>query len=174
MYRLFLLLSVMITSSCAVPKAQKSDQRAEIPAPQISCPEGGNCSFEVFERSRLDLQRNREGKIDPQIKEGNQLVVKYHYEKKPGADALDSGYDEYLYLEIDPGQDQIILRDKELQQVKMTFGRICYCKGAMGYFPVLQGQLFVFNKKGNLQIRSNFNVQKVPQITEHIDENINY
>ncbi len=87
---------------------------------------------------------------------------------------MDSGYSEYVYLEFDPDEPQVILKDQELQKAKMIFGRICYCKGAMGYFPVQQGNLFMFNRDGNLQLRTSFKLNKVPQIIQEIDENINY
>ena len=102
------------------------------------------------------------------------MVLKYHYEKDVKEGVMDSGYSEYLYLEIDPNEKQMILKDKELQKVKMIFGRICFCKGAMGYFPVLEGNLFLFNSGKNLQLRTDFEVKKIPQILNQIDENINY
>jgi hypothetical protein len=167
-------LFLIVTASCVGTKNQASDERAIMPPPHVNCPEDGDCSFEILENSVLNLSYGQDGKLNPQVHEGDKIVIRYRYKRSNSKDAMDSSYSEYVYLEIDPDQSPIILKDEELKKVKMTFGRICYCKGAMGYFPVLQGQLFIFNKRGNLQIRSTFKVGKVPQITEQIDENINY
>lgn len=173
--RLFIYcLSVSILLSCAGAKDQGKDQKAGIPPPHINCPEGGDCSFEVMRNSVLNLNYSDTGQLYPEIVEGDKIVVKFHFKKEPIKDVMDSGYSEYVYLEFDPDEPQIILKDKELQKVKMIFGRICYCKGAMGYFPVQQGNLFMFNRDGNLQLRSSFKINKVPQIVQQIDENINY
>ena len=173
--RLFIYcLSMFIFWSCAGTKDQGKDQKASIPPPHINCPEGGDCSFEVLKNSVLNLKYSETGQLDPEIVKGDQIVVKFHFKKDPVDNVMDSGYSEYVYLEFDPDEPQIILKDKELQKVKMVFGRICYCKGAMGYFPVQQGNLFMFNRDGNLQLRTSFKINKVPQIVQEIDENINY
>ncbi len=173
--RLFIYcLSVFILMSCAGAKDQSKDQKASIPPPHINCPEGGDCSFEVMRNSVLNLKHSETGQLYPEIVEGDKIVVKFHFKKDQVKDVMDSGYSEYVYLEFDPDEPQIILKDKELQKVKMIFGRICYCKGAMGYIPVQQGNLFMFNRDGHLQLRTSFKINKVPQIVQQIDENINY
>lgn len=173
--RLFIYcFSVLMLFSCAAPKNQSKDQKTSIPPPHINCPEGGDCSFEIMRNSVLNLNHSDTGQLYPEVVKGDKIVVKFHYKKDPVKDVMDSGYSEYVYLEFDPDETQLILKDKELQKVKMVFGRICYCKGAMGYFPVQQGNLFLFNRDGNLQLRTSFRVNKVPQIIEQIDENINY
>jgi len=171
---LFYCLSIFAMLSCAGSKGQGSDQAAQLPPPHINCPEGGDCSFEIMKNSVLNLTYGNTGDLYPEVIEGDKIVVKFHFEKKTAKDVMDSGYSEYVYLEFDPADKQIILKDKELQKVKMIFGRICYCKGAMGYFTVQQGDLFLFHREGNLQLRTTFKVNKVPQIVKQIDENIKY
>jgi len=165
---------IIVLLSCNVTKEQGKDQKASLPPPHINCPEGGDCSLEVFENSVLSLNYTTDGELYPKVTEGENIVVKFHYKKDPVKNVMDSSYSEYIYLEFNPEESQLVLKDKELQKVKMIFGRICYCKGAMGYFPVREGNLFLFNKGGNLQIRSSFKIHKVPQIVQQIDENINY
>lgn len=170
----YFLIFLLVLSSCAVKKEPGDDDKQVIPPPTINCPENGNCSFEVFKDALLKLSYDDHGKLYPEIISGNQTVVKYQYSRKTEEDVMDANYDEYVYLEFDPDEQQIILQDKDLQKVKMIFGRICYCKGSMGYFPVHEGNLFLFNKGGNLQLRTSFNVKKIPQVIKEIDENINY
>ena len=55
-----------------------------------------------------------------------------------------------------------------------TPGRICFCKGESGYFPVRKGKLFVYQNEGDLLVRASFSVPKIPQIIEEIDERLTY
>lgn len=160
--------------ACSSAQNTKKSGGSVLAAPHINCPEDGDCSFEIIKNSSLEFRYDDTGKLYPVIEEGKNRVVKFHYKRKPEPDAMDSGYSEYVYIEFDPEHEQIILKDKELQKVKMLFGRICYCKGSMGYFPVLEGSLFLFNRGKNLQLRTSFKVKKVPQIVTEIDENIKY
>ena len=168
--RIFLLL--LLFSSCAATK--KNEGQQQIPPPNINCPEGGDCTFEVLQNSTLVLKTDGIGMLYPEIEKGDKVVLRYHYKKDTDPELMDSSYSEYVYMEIDPGRVELSLRDEQLQKVKMTFGRICYCKGEMGYFPVRKGQLFVYQNNGKLQVRSSFKVAKVPQIIEEINEELSY
>lgn len=170
----YFLMFLMVLSSCAAQKDQGDDGRQVIPPPNINCPENGDCTFEVVKDASLKLSYDDQGKLYPEVVSGKRTVVIYHYSKKTPKDVMDAHYDEYVYLEFDPNEKQLILKDMELQKVKMIFGRICYCKGNTGYFPVREGNLFLFNSDGNLQLRTNFSVKKIPQVIKEIDENINY
>lgn len=171
---LFYGFAVMLFMSCANSKDQAETKKASLPTPHINCPENGDCTFEVLENSVLNIKHDDNGQLYPEIAAGDQLVVKYTYDKKTVKGVMDGNYTEYVYFEFNPNEAQYILKDKELQKAKMLFGRICYCKGSMGYFPVLEGNLFMFNRKGNLHLRTSFKVHKVPQVIEQIDENIKF
>ena len=56
----------------------------------------------------------------------------------------------------------------------MLFGRVCFCKGETGYFPVRKGNLFVYQNDGDLLVRGEFSVSKVPQILKEFDERLTY
>ena len=168
-----IILWFLFFASCGVQKDQKDGEKSLMPPPHINCPEGGDCTFEVIKNASLILKTDGIGKLYPEITEGDKVVVKYHYEKDEIEGVMDAGLAEYLYLEFDPNERQIILKDKELQKVKMVYGRVCHCSD-MGYYQVKQGNLFLFNSNGRLQIRSSFKVNKIRQVISEIDENINY
>lgn len=168
------ILSLFLLFSCSSVKPEADEKKIELPPPHINCPEKGDCTFEVLRDSELLLKYDEQGKLYPEITEGSQIVIKYHYARDEKKDVVDDSYSEFIYLEIDPNEQQMILKDKELQKVKMIFGRICFCKGSNGYFKVTNGSLFLFNKNRNLQLRTTFKVNKVPQLVENIDENLNY
>lgn len=156
----------------------KSGQKASSPirqiSPDINCPEGGDCTFEILKKSRLEIKKDEFGKLYPEVIAGNKLVLRYHFKKKVDKNIMDNSYSEFIYLEIDKNEEQIILTDGDLQKVKMLYGRICFCRGSMGYFKVTDGQLFLFNKNKKLSMNLTFDVSKVPQIITEITENLSY
>lgn len=169
----YLIIVFSILFSC------KSNHKASNPSrqisPDINCPEGGNCTFEVLENSKLEILQDEFGELYPEIAVGDKLVIKYHFKKiNAKKDLVDNNYSEYIYLEIDKNDEQLILKNEELQKVKMLYGRICFCRNSMGYFRIKEGQLFLFNKNKKLTINLNFKGNKVPQLTKVINENIDY
>ncbi len=166
------LLLLILVAGCA--SARDNSDTVKIPPPRVNCPEGGNCTFEVLQHSTLTMKRDDIGMPYPVIEEGDGVVLRFHFKKNTDPQDLDSSYSEYVLMEIDSGLVELGLRDEELRKVKMTFGRICYCKGEMGYFPVRKGQLFVYQKNGKLQVKTSFRVSKVPQIVNEIDEELTY
>ena len=167
-----LLLITFLLISCTANRevAQKNKEFLQ----SVNCPEGGDCTFEVLKNSSLEIKSDAFGKIYPEVVHGENLVIKYHYKKDEVKNTADSSYSEFLYFEINENEKQLILNDHELQRVKMLFGRICFCRGSMGYFKITKGNLFIFNNNGELTINSKFNVKKVPQITTEINEKIKY
>lgn len=162
----------MLISSCHSNKKASSASRQF--APEINCPEGGNCIFEVLSDSKLEIKKDEFGNLYPEILKGEKLVIKFHFQKNPNPDAVDSSYSEFLYLELDKMEKQLTLKDRDLQKVKMLFGRICFCRDSMGYFKVEKGQLFIFNQNNKLTLNLSFKVDEVPQIITEISEKLSY
>ena len=170
--RVLLLLVLAFLTSCTSQK--DSAESVEILPPAVSCPEGGDCVFEVIQNSRLELKRDSFGKLYPQISKGDKTVLRYEYKKDTIPDTQDGYHSEIIFLELHQKMDLISLKDEELQQVKMTFGRLCYCKDAAGYFPVTRGHLFISRSEKSLLIKTKFKVGKVPQILTEIEETLDY
>ena len=167
---IYLLFALLLSLSCKTQ--QELTPNTPSPFNKINCPENGDCTFEVLKNSSLQIKTDSFGKLYPEISIGDKLVIKYEFKKKK--EETDSNYSEFVYFEINKNDKQIILNGKELQKVKMVFGRICFCRDAMGYFKVTDGSLFLFNKDGKIQINTKFKVNKVPQIVSEINENIQY
>ena len=165
-------LIFFIVSSCGTRQQITKDIPVEMQS--ISCPESGNCTVEVFKNSTLDIKTDNFGKIYPEVKPGEHLVIKYHFEKKADKNIKDNSYSEYIYFEINRNDKQVVLSDNELQNVKMLFGRICFCRDASGYFRVNNGNFYLFNRNNTLQFNLKFEMNKVPQVITQIKENIKY
>ena len=171
--KIFLILFILILLSGCKSNQNTSEQSGAY-LKEISCPDSGNCEFEVLENSVLNVRTDEFGKLYPEVIPGNKVVIKFHYKKTVPENVMDANYSEYIYLEVNEYEPQLILRDKELQKVKMLFGRICFCRGAMGYFKVTKGSLYLFNIKGKLKMDLTFEVDKIPQIISEVKEEINY
>lgn len=169
---IYTILIFFVFLSCKSSHTASSESRQI--SPDINCPEEGNCVFEVLKNSSLEIKQDEFGKLYPKIVPGDKMVIKYHFKKNEVKNAADSNYSEFVYLEIDKSDERLILKDKELQKVKMLFGRICFCRDSMGYFKVTEGNLFLFNNNGKFSMNLKFKVNKVPQIITEINENINY
>lgn len=164
----------IVFSMIACNSSQKLTKDIPREMQNIPCPEDGNCSFEVIKDSHLEIKTDQLGKIYPEIQKGENFVIKYHFEKKQPKDVEDASYSEFVYFEIDKNEKQLILKDKALQNVKMLYGRICFCRNATGYFRVSQGTLYFYRKQKEMQFNLNFEVSKVPQIITKINETIKY
>ena len=154
--------------------SQKVTKDIPLEMQNISCPENGNCTFEVFKNSSLEIKTDNFGKIYPEVVQGDKLVIKYHYKKNNLKNITDNSYSEFIYFEINKDEEQLILKDAALQNVKMLFGRICFCRDTNGYFKVDQGNLFLFKNNNKLQFNLKFDMKKIPQIISHISESIKY
>ena len=140
----------------------------------ISCPDDGNCSFEVIENSSLELKLDEFGKLYPVIGPGEKTVIKFRYDKKVDPKIMDGNYAELVYMEVNKNEPRLILKDMELQNTKMVFGRLCHCRDTSGYFRVSQGELYLYNYNGKLQMNLEFEVKRIPQVISKINESINY
>jgi len=171
--KIFLILfAIILLPGCKTQQNPSEQSGAYLK--EISCPESGNCEFEVLRNSNLNIRTDEFGKLYPEVTTGNKVVIKFHYKKTVPENVMDANYSEYIYLEVNEYEPQLILKDKELQKVKVLFGRICFCRGAGGYFKVTKGSLYLFNIEGKLKMDLTFEVDKIPQIITEVKEEINY
>ena len=172
MKNIYILLVLFLFLSCK--SNQNATQQSGAYLKEISCPVNGNCTFEVLKNSNLNIKTDEFGKLYPEVVSGNKVVIKFHYKKIVPEKTMDASYSEFVYLEVNDYEPQLILKDQELQKVKMLFGRICRCSDPIGYFRVTSGDLYLFNGNGKLNMDLAFKVNKVPQIITEIKESINY
>ncbi len=141
-----------------------------IPTP---CPENGICTIEILKNKTLNVSLDEFGKNyytlgDDEFKK----VIKYSFTKNKDPKYIDSGYREEILFEIDNSDTQLSLRDLSFQKTKMIFGRLCYCKGATGYYKVEKGFLTLKKEKTGYLLNLSFKVNEVPQIITEINRYI--
>lgn len=155
----------------------KQEITKDVPAyfQNIACPDDGICIYEVIKNSGLEIKTDEFGNLYPEITPGNKLIVKYEYKRKEIENTADSSYSEFIYFELDMLEEHFILKDVDLQKVKLVYGRICFCRGSSGYFKITEGTLFIDKHSNTLDVDLQFKTPKgIPQIITHIKESITY
>ena len=137
-----------------------------------NCIDNAVCNIEIIPKSNLLIKEDEFKNTYIEFEKGNNTIIKYQLKKNELPNTADSHYSEIIYLEIDNYNKSLYLKNEELQQVKMIYGRLCYCKGSSGYFKVKKGSLELILSKNKLSLNANFNVENIPQIVSQINENI--
>lgn len=156
-----LALAILLTG-CS---AKKMDTASVIP----SCPEDGKCTVEIRQNKRLEIKTDELGSLYYQVLDNDQTsVVFYKYDRNVPADLADAGYTEEIIFEI-PNQDgEITLSGNRLQETKMLFRRMCFCRGQTGNFKVQDGNLNLKKKGQSVQFLLDFKITAVPQVVNSI------
>ena len=166
-----LVLFIVLLTSC------KSNQKFTISevvfSETVNCPNNGKCSIELIPNKALEFKKDEFGNSYPIITEGEKTILKYTYKRNPISNTQDSNYTELIYAELDKTISEFSLTSKELQTVKLYFGRLCYCKGETGYYPITNG-IFKIEKssKNAIKINIEFKIIEVHQIITKISETV--
>ncbi|WP_452220170.1 hypothetical protein [Lacinutrix salivirga] len=170
---IILTVTTLFILACNVKKDKLSQKSGLINTIENECPPDGVCTFEVFENKVLVINKDNIGALYPTLKDGKKTVLKYEYRRNEIANAQDDNYSEIIYIEIDSEPKSIFLKDNQLTDAKVLFGRLCFCRGQTGYYPVKDGQLTIAkSKKEDTSISLNFKIDEVPQIITSISEKL--
>ncbi len=170
-----LTLLFLIIVSCKSTKNMTTDfvVNEAILINTINCPENGDCTIELLPNTSLEFKKDEFGNLYPVISEGNKTIFKFIYTRKPIPNTQDSNYSEIVFAELDSIISEKTFTNDTLQDAKLHFGRLCFCKGETGYYPIKKGEFKISksSKKG-LKIDFNFKIDEVPQIISAINETV--
>ncbi|QYJ69232.1 hypothetical protein [Flavobacterium litorale] len=123
-----------------------------------TCPEVGQCSFEVLKNKSLVIKKDGTGKVYYSMKENSTTtVIKYRYAKDTDPTLQDAGYTEEVVFEIASDATDLDYDSTTIQETKMLFGVMCFCKGKAGFYKV---------EKGTLTYKNNTLYITLPNIVE--------
>lgn len=166
---IYLFIAVFLVS-CNAQKNRNKISSSKIVAINSSCPDDGVCSFEVLKNKTFFIQ-SKFGNTYPEITDGNKTLLKFEYKRNVLPDTQDSHYNELIYVEIDSDMNALELKDEDLVKAKVSFGRLCFCRGQTGYYPIKSGQLNIFkNENETYSFKLSFKVNEVPQVITIIEE----
>ena len=115
----------------------------------VNCPENGDCTIELLPNTSLEFKKDEFGNLYPVISEGNKTIFKYIYTRKTVPNTQDSNYTELVFAELDSVISPKTFTNETLKDAKLHFGRLCYCKGETGYYPVKNGEFSITKSTKN-------------------------
>lgn len=160
------------TASEETSEAIKISEKKEIIS-QTDCPETGMCRVELIPNSTLEIHQDKFKNTYTNITKGEKLIFKFNFSRDLDKQYVDGHYIEEVYAEFDANLPEITLKGKELQDAKLLFNRMCYCKGSAGYYPIKNGTLSmkkIDDKTYDISI--NFKMDEVPQVITSINERL--
>ena len=138
-----------------------------------TCPENGMCTVELMPNKSIVFKTDNIGIMYPEISDGDKTILKYTYKRNEIPNTQDGNYTEIVYAELPKTIKTTKLSNEALQEIKLYFGRLCYCKGETGYFPIKKGDFKITkNDKNSFNIDLNFTISEVPQIISKISATI--
>ena len=135
------------------------------------CPPDGKCSVTIHKNKSLFVKTDDLGKLLYELQDNaNKDIAVYTYDRTPPKDVMDGSYREEVIVELDKGQQTIVLSGGLSKSgTKVLFGRFCYCKGFTGYYKIASGNLTALDES---VYSVDFKVTEVPQILEKIQFSI--
>ena len=171
MNKFFLIFIILI--SCKTNNTL-TESRLANESSVFECPEDGTCSFEILKNKQIKLKSDEFGKSYIEIE--NKLasdLLKFNYKRNPIEDTADSNYEEIVFFQMNEFKDNMSLKDEALTSVNAIYGRLCFCRGSSGYFPIKQGTLNIEKlSNSNYQITFDFKINEVPQIITFFSKTI--
>lgn len=138
----------------------------------VGCPEEGTCSIVVHKNKSLSIQKDDTGALYPQLVDSNNTVVEYTYLKKGPEGTADGNYSETIHFEIPAGTESLIKENATLTDVKLLYGKHCFCRGEAGYYPITNGKLLAEKSNQGIVFNLKFKVEKTSQVVSHIMETV--
>ena len=97
------------------------------------------------------------------------VVIKYEFEKnKAESNYADDFYKEELFFEIPAKAFKKTYTEGELEQVKLVYGKHCYCKGEAGYYAITNGTLKVDHSDKQTKVKLQFKAP-VTSLIENVE-----
>ncbi len=168
MKHLHLLIVCFIIISCNAK--QKTLLKNETNNTSTICPQDGVCTFEVLQNKSLKLLKDGIGKLYPDISEGDKIILKFEYKRNEIPNTVDGNYSELIYVELNQNNLNIELENSDLQEAKLLFARLCFCRGQTGYYKVTNGKLSIKKESNNYKFNLEFIIDEVPQVITSINE----
>ncbi|TYB74131.1 hypothetical protein ES676_08075 [Bizionia saleffrena] len=93
----------------------------------------------------------------------------FEYKRNHIENTEDDNYQEFVYIELQNTLENVTLENSNLQDVKVTFVKLCYCKGQMGAYKVKNGKLQISKLEASTyHLELSFKVTEVSQIINSI------
>ncbi|GAA4275880.1 hypothetical protein GCM10022259_06040 [Aquimarina mytili] len=136
------------------------------------CPEAGKCDVRIHKNSSLTLKKDITDSYYPVIETGNNIIIVFEFSKKGPEGTADGDYSETIHFEVNENVESLHIKNEQLSQVNMLFGKQCFCRGEAGYYKVKRGNLIFRKSENEITIDLSFQLDKVTHRVTKIKEKI--
>ncbi len=157
------LLSAFFVSCCST----KSAVFAKNPTVefQSACPENGSCVIVSNPGKSMVVLEDEYGNLHYNLQDDpSKNVVAVTYNRNVPKGVQDGTYREEVVFEYDSANKSTVIEGEALQNVKLLFGRFCYCKGQTGYYKINIGSLMISGDSEQRVFTLNFTNTQTPQV----------
>lgn len=176
MKALYFLIPLFMVNACKTQTgpviSSENKNMEQVDKHNTDCPEAGSCSVVLHKNKTLEIKEDGTGAMYPEINDGENIVVEYTYSKKGPEGTADGNYSETIHFEIPANTSSLRKENTALSEVKMLYGKHCFCKGEAGYYPLTDGNLVVNRNNETITFNLQFNVGKTSQVVSHIVETV--
>ena len=169
--KLYLLLFlIFILSACSAQRGSLSNLEKSQETSLKNCPPGYDCSLKITPNRSLLLRKDEFGILYAETVNSNRILIKYEFKRKIVDKTADGHFIEAVYFTIQKTDNNIVLKDRNLEKVNMVLHRQCYCKGSTGYFKIKNGNFRLSIKKNELTLNTDFSINNIPHLLQKINE----
>lgn len=170
---MYMLVFLPLLFSCNSEKQYNSRQKYNAVI-TTGCPTDGSCEVKVIPNKTILPKIAESGSLYYELQDSkDKTVIVYSYARKVPKGVQDGTYREEIIFETAKDSRSLQLSDKALEQVQLLFGRICYCKGATGYYKIKKGNLKTTALAGGVEYNIDFSTDEVPQVLHQIRFTVN-
>lgn len=167
-----LMINACKTQTGTVTSTEKTATMGQLNERVTGCPDEGDCTVKIHKNMNLIIKEDGTGAIYPEMVAGKNTVVEYTYLKEGPEGTADGNYSETIHFEIPASVESLSKVNASLGDVKLLYGKHCFCKGEAGYYPISNGELSVSTNNKTLAFNLNFKVEKTSQVISNISETV--
>lgn len=158
---------MLVANSCGNTKSSSNTVKDTISNTPISTEK---IIVETKMNTIYSLVEDTTGSLYPAFETGNATTLIFNYTEKGASGTADGDYTETVHLMIPNDSNSLKLKDQNLQQLKMVFGKFCFCRGEAGYYKVTNGSVSIKNEKGLITIKASFEIPETSNKISTIEQ----
>ncbi|HLA56050.1 MAG TPA: hypothetical protein VK623_08110 [Flavobacterium sp.] len=163
------LLIILFFISCNCKKGTAQASMDKIALAKADCPEKATCTIKILKNKSMDVKTDDLGRPAYTVVESTtKSVIQYEFNRGDEQKYPDSGYREVVIFEINQANPEVALSGVDLQATKMLYGRFCFCRGATGLYPIIDGNLSIKKQDSSLLMELDYKTGEIPQIIKSI------
>lgn len=176
MKALIFLIPLFVVNACKTQTgtviSSENTKMEQVENKVTGCPEEGACTVAVHKNKNLVIKEDGTGALYPEMVAGENMVVVYTYSKEGPEGTVDGNYSETIHFEIPATVENLSKENASLGDVKLLYGKQCFCRGEAGFYPITNGKLLVEITNQAVVFDLKFKVEKTSQVVSHISETV--